>query len=352
MPEASELLEWETLTEAINEMKAPNNFLMRNFFGRSKPVSTRNINLSILRRGRQIAPFVARDGAATLASGRSEEHFSVEPPHIRRKKSMSPTELLSKRRAGTAIFVNEQDQEAAIADFLASEFETLMDDILNSEEWLAANILRGSLSYTSQDEVAFDINLNRSAAHDITLLGGDLWDSGTGKIRADFLTAMQLINDAVSQNVTDVILGDAAAEAFLEDATVRSILDVRRMQTGTVDLTNVIDPESGAMFLGEYVHGIRVWRYARTVEVNGVSESLIRTDHAEFIANTAMSQFITYYGAIEDMDAIGEAGEVLVSPRFSKSWIEKDPSRRMLLAESNPMPFLRRPDATLSMKVV
>lgn len=352
MPQASELLEWETLTEAVNEMKAPNNFLMRTLFGRSRPVRTRRINLSVLRRGRKIAPFVARDGAALLSDGRSEEHFSVEPPHIRTKKAMSPTELLSKRRAGTTIFPTEQAQEAAMAEYMASEFETLMDDVMNSEEWLAANILRGQVSYTSQDEVAFTVTLPRDASHNITLTGGDLWDSGTQKIRRDFLTAMQLVNDAVSLNVTDVILGEDAAEALLDDSEVRSILDVRRMRTGQIDLTQQMDPETGALFLGEYVHGIRIWRYARTVEVNGVSEPLIRPDYAEFVANSPAAQFVTYYGAIEDMDAIGDEGQVLVSPRFSKSWIEKDPSRRMLLVESNPLPYLRRPEATVSMKVV
>lgn len=352
MPEASQLLEWETLTEAVNEMKAPNNFLMRSFFSRSRPVRTRRINLSVLRRGRKIAPFVARDGAALLADSRSEEHFSVEPPHIRTKKAMTPTELLSKRRAGTVIFPSAEAQADAMAEYMSSEFESLMDDVTNSEEWLAAQVLRGQVSYTSQDEAAFDITIPREAAHSITLTGGDLWDSGTQKIRRDFLTAMQLVNDAVSLNVTDVILGEAAAEALLDDSEVRSLLDVRRMRVGMIDLTQQMDPETGALFLGEYVHGIRIWRYARTIEVNGVSESLIRPDYAEFIANSPAAQFVTYYGAIEDMDAIGEEGQVLVSPRFSKSWIEKDPSRRMLLVESNPMPYLRRPEATVSMKVV
>ena len=352
MPQASELLQWETLTEAVNEMKAPNNFLMRNVFSRSRAVNTRRINLSVLRRGRQIAPFVLRDGAALLTEGRSEEHFSIEPPHIRNKRPMTPSELLSKRRAGTTIFPTVEAQQAAMSEYMASEFEMLMDDVQNSEEWLAAQVLRGLVSYTSQDEAAFDITIPRDAAHDITLTGADLWDSGTQKIRKDFLTAAQLVNDAVSLNVSDVILGEAASEALLDDSEVRSILDVRRMRTGTVDLAQQIDLETGALFLGEYVHGIRIWRYARSVSVNGTPEALIRTDHAEFIANTPAAQFITYYGAIEDMDAIGDGGEVLMSPRFSKSWVEKDPSRRMLLVESNPMPYLRRPEATVSMKVV
>lgn len=352
MPNAQDLLTWETLTDAVNEMKNPNNFLIRKLFNRTKNVTTRKINLSTLRRGRKIAPFVVRDGAAVMTQGRTEETYTIEPPHIRTKRPMTPTELLSKRRAGSAIFIDKAAQEAAMAEFIADEFEQQMDDVTNSEEWMAAQVLRGAISYTSQDEAAFDITLPRDAAHAITLTGGDLWDSGTEKIRKDFLTVMSLINDAVSLNVTDVILGANAAEAFLESAAVQTHLDVRRLMTGSVDFTTQIDPESGAMFLGEYVHGVKIWRYARTVEVNGASESLIRDDYAEFVCATPSAQYVLYYGAIEDMDAVGEGGDVLVSSRFSKSWVEKDPSRRMLLVESNPLPWLRRPDSTVSMKVV
>jgi hypothetical protein len=51
------------------------------------------------------------------------------------------------------------------------------------------------------------------------------------------------------------------------------------------------------------------------------------------------------------MQAIG-AGRVLQSRRFSKSWEVEDPSARMLLVESNPLPVMRRPGATVSYSVL
>jgi hypothetical protein len=78
---------------------------------------------------------------------------------------------------------------------------------------------------------------------------------------------------------------------------------------------------------------------------------LIRPGYVEFVANSPAAEFVTYYGAIEDMQAIG-AGRVLQSRRFSKSWEVEDPSARMLLVESNPLPVMRRPGATVSMSVL
>jgi hypothetical protein len=333
-------------------MKAPNSFVKNLLYGRTKAVPTRNIELSFLNRGRKIAPFVERNGAAIMTEGRDETFRVIQPPHIRVKRPMTPSELLEKRRPGSVIFPGAGGIATAMREYMASELSMIMDDIDNSEEYLAAMSLQGAVSYSSADEAAFTITYPRSASHSYALAAADRWTASTASPRKDFLDAAQLISDDVSLNATDVILGTEAADAFLADAAgeLSSLLDIRRMSTGTVDLTQQI-AESGALFLGTYVHGIRVWRYGRQVEVGGSAVDLIRAKYAEFVAATPSAQFVTYYGAIEDMKAIG-AGKVLQSKRFSKSWEQEDPSARMLLVESNPMPVPRRPDATVSVQVV
>ena len=352
MPNSADVLSWSTLTPAVNNMKAPNSFIKNMLFSRDVPVPTRNIELSFLDRGRQIAPFVERNGAAIMTEGRDETFRVIVPPHIRVKRPMTPSELLNKRRPGSVIFPGADGIQMAMREYMANELAMLGDDITNSEEYLCAMALRGAITYSVTDQSSFTITFPRDAAHSYALGAGDRWNEATASFRKDFLDAATLVNDAVSLNVTDVILGTDAADAFLADACgeLSSLLDIRRMATGTVDLTQQI-AESGALFLGTFVHGIRVWRYGRTVDVNGTSTDLIRPKYAEFVARTPAAQFVTYYGAIEDMKAIG-AGKVLQSKRFSKSWEVEDPSCRMLLIESNPMPVPRRPNATVSVQVL
>lgn len=353
MPNSADVLSYSTLTPAVNERKSPNSFLKNMLFGRNVTVPTRNIELSFLRRGRKIAPFVERNGSAIMVGGHDESFAVVMPPHIRVKKPMNPSELLNKRRPGSVIHVDAGGINAAMRQFIADELSEIMDDVTNSEEYLCALAIRNALAYSSADEAAFSVTFPRSASHEVTLTGADLWSATTSSPRADFLTAAQLVNDDVSLNVTDVILGADAADAFLSHAQITTDLNVNTgsaLQTGNIDLTQQFQ-ESGAMYLGTYVHGIRVWRYARQVGVGSSTVDLIRPTYAEFVARSPAAQFVTYYGAIEDMKAIG-AGSVLQSQRFSKSWEEEDPSARMLLVESNPLPCMRRPDATVSMKVV
>lgn len=352
MPSSADVLSWSTLTPAINEMKSPNDFVKNTIFRVDRPVDTRNIELSFLRRGRKIAPFVKRNGAAIMTGGRDESFAIVSPPHIRIKRPMTPSELLTKRRPGSVIFPGADGIGAAMREYMANEMEMMLDDVTNSEEYLACLALRGAISYTSVDEAAFSVTFPRSASHDITLAGVNLWTDPASKPSKNVLQASQLISDDVSLAATDVILGSEAADAFLANAEVEKKLTFQPAyyRQGVLDLTNPI-ASSGALLLGEFVHGIRVWRYTRQVEVDGVATDLIRPKYAEFVANVPAAQFVTYYGAIEDMKAIG-AGRVLQSKRFSKSWEEEDPSARMLLVESNPLPCMRRPDATVSMKVV
>jgi len=354
---SADVLSWSTLTPTVNEMKEPNNFLKNRIFSRDITVPTRDIELSFLRRGRQIAPFVARDGAAIMTAGRTEEFRVIRPPHIRVKRAMTPSELLNKRRPGSVIFPGAGGIRRAMQEYIASELQMLMDDVTNAEEYLCSQALAGAISYSVADESAFTITYPRDAANTVTLSGTELWASddpprtvgGTARPSRDFLNAATLVNDAVQLNVTDAVMGAKATEAFLLNTETAALLDTRRLLTGSIDLTQQIQ-ESGALFLGEYVHGIKCWRYARTVSVNGSSTDLIRSKYVEFVAVSPAAQFVMYYGAIEDMKAIG-AGTVLQSRRFSKSWEEEDPSARMLLVESNPMPVMRRPDASVSMLV-
>jgi hypothetical protein len=352
MPNSADVLQWSTLTPAVNEMKSPNSFIKDVFFGREQAVETRNVELSFMDRGRKIAPFVLRDGEAVMTDGRTETFRVVQPPHIRIKRPMTPSDLLNKRRPGNVIFPGRAGMRSAIREYMANELAMLNDDVANSEEYLAAQALRGAISYSSEDQASFTITFPRSSDHDYALAAADRWTASTASPRKDFLDAAELINDAVSLTCTDVVLGTEAADAFIADAhgELGTLLDYRRLDTGMVDLTQQF-AESGALYLGTFVHGIRVWRYGRTVDVNGVATSLIRPKYAEFVARTPAAEMLTYYGAIEDMRAIG-AGSVLSSKRFSKSWEVEDPSARMLLVESNPMPVMRRPNATVSIQVV
>jgi len=353
MPTSAEVLHHSTMTRVVNEIRNPLSFIKNMFFSQEETVPTRHIEIGTIRRGRHIAPFVKRDGAALMVTGATEGSRLVKPAHIRIKRPMSPSELMNKRRAGSVIHIDKGGLQAAMRRYMARELGFMAIDIGNSEEYLCAQALRGIITYESDDEESFEVDFQRDASLTVTLTGSDLWTDPLSRPSANFLNASELVNDLSEGRITDVILGADARNAFLANAEVEKKLTFQpeHIRFGTIDLsTNFLD--SGALFLGSYVHGVRVWSYARKVLLpDGTEYELIRPDYAEFIWRHPSAERVVYYGAIEDMDALGE-GNVLEAKRFSKSWTTPDPSARMVLVESNPLPCLRRPDTSVSMKVV
>jgi hypothetical protein len=209
--------------------------------------------------------------------------------------------------------------------------------------------IQGVISYTSADEEHFQITLPKPAGNTITLT--DFWDQ-TANIWDNVLTARKQMHDVVRLQPTDCILGEEAATAFVNNSSVAKFLDMRNVTFGQLDLTNPIisaGVQMGAMFLGT-IAGVRFWAYHPTLDVNGTDTALIRSKYAEFVHRGPAAEFKTYYGAIDDLDALDQRR--LAARRFVKSRISWDPSELEMLVNSRPLPWPRRPGAIVSMKVV
>lgn len=353
MPSSADILSPVSLTAAVNEIRSPLSFLKNMFYSMDEMVPTETIELSTIRDGRSMAPFVKRDGSARLVDGDSEDFRIVRPAHIRIKKPLTPSELLDKRRAGFAIHQTSSDVNAAMRAYMSRELGSMMRKVQNAEEWLCSQAITGSIAYEDAEGVAFNVDFGRDASLVVTLTGADTWDQTTSVPSENFLQASELINDFSEGVATDVILGRNARAAFLANADVQKKLEFRPelIRQGQLDTTSTFR-DDGALLLGTYAHGIRVWSYGRKVTMpDGSVVDLIRPDYAEFLWRSPEAERVVYYGAIRDMKAIG-AGRVLMARRFSKSWEVEDPSARMMLIESNPLPCNRRPDTHVSMKVL
>ena len=357
MPEYSvNPLGWMSMTATVNEVRSPLSFLRNKFFGTEMTSPTKEVEVGTIRRGRKMAPLVRRGGAGVMVSGGSEEFRKVLPAHIRIKRPMTPSELINNRRVGTPIHITRGGQmEAAIRQYVARELGYMMDDIANTEEYLCALAIRGSIDYEDEQHVSMTVDFGRSASHDITLSGTDLWTDAASSPSDTFLTVSELVNDDSECIVTDCILGSTARDAFLANDEVRAkfLWRPEAVKQGVVDFMQQFQAD-GALFLGMYDRSIRVWSYARQLtlpeSMGGTAVDLIRPKYAEFLCGSANAQSKMLYGAIEDFDA-SPTGFV-ESKRFAKSWISKDPSARMELVESNPLPVLFRPDTTCSVQVV
>lgn len=348
-------LKWIALTAAINAIKSPNSFLQKLLYPRHQTLEVETIELGTISAGRDIAPMVKANGEAVLIGGTSKSFLTVAGPNIRIKQPFTPSELLYGREPGNALHI---DQGASIIptveQHIARDLQYQADMVTNNLEWLVAMSLQGTIQYILEDGEAFTITIPRSSDN-VIVMSTFLNDATPANVRVLALINLvkHVMADAEGLSPTDAICGSEAAAALMELAESGNMkwlgVDFSRMQVGGGMSFVEQFRDDGVIFLGE-LGGVRFWQYSRTANLNGVAKDMIRPKYIEFVSTSTNSDRVLYFAAIPDMDAL--QGRKIRSERFSKSWIEKDPSRMMALTHSRPMPWPRKPNATVSVKAV
>jgi len=339
----SELLETRVLTESIREVRSPASFLDRLLFANRQPQPDDKIEISTLHGDRQMAPFVEVNGEAINVDGYNEDFQVVSAPNIRIKRPMVATDAMLRRLGGFNVFTDRGQKEAQIREAIARDQQRMNDLLENNMEWLASQTLTGVVSYSVARQANFRLDFGRLATHNINAAVS--WATfATSQPADDLLAAARLINDDSELNATHAILSTEAATNLFKSASIQNVLDNRRMEAGSLEFR--LFEATGARFLGT-ISSIQLWEYGRSITVNGVSTPLIRAGYAEVVHVGPSNQFVSYFGAIPDWDAIEEG--LWMGEKFSKSWLTKDPSVRWMLLTSRPLPVPRRVNATVSL---
>lgn len=336
---------WRTLSEIVDERDAPNRFLTRLLFppAADRLLDTETVELFYRTGGRRMAPFVLRDAQAVTVPGRGEEAATIQVPTIKPAKNFDAPSLYLKRRAGDQIYGSQDQMIASMMREIADELADLDDRITNRIEWMVAQLLRGEISYSVEGGANFTITRPSHADMTDALTNTDAWDDAASDPGANFTTAKRLFELHARGNPTDCIMSQSAADAFLANPTVRAEIKTdTNLNAGRLDLSTFVDRD-GVLYLGRY-RGIDCWEYARTVEVDeaGTTEDLLEDKFVYFVSRSAeLNQPRMFYGAIIRQETV-EAGNVRMR-RFSKSWMQEDPSARRVIVETRPLPwFLNR----------
>lgn len=348
------ILQWSTLTAAVNEIKSPNSLMFNALYSDRQPLATETIEVGSFVRGREIAPFVRKGAEGIMVPGNSERFLTIDAPNIRIKRPFRPSPLLFNRHPGDVIFLpNQAYQLSSLEAFIAREMQGMADMITNAEEYLAARSLTGVITYEVADQEVFTITYPKPAANNIIL--GTKWDDADPtkpRVLRDIQAIRRVAADA-GVNLTDAWCSPEASSALINLAETGNLkfLDISRLNAGSMDLINGFN-EQGAMYIAN-IGGIRFWEYGRTATITsgGVATvtPMIRPKFVEFTGSNQASDRVMYYGAIPDMEAL--KGRKYVGRRFSKSWMVPDPSAMMQLTHSRPLPVPRRADANVSAQV-
>lgn len=341
------LFETRQMLSQISEMFPANNFLLNTFFREVNVTESEHIDIEVEKGKRKMAPFVhpLRQGKIDTREGYTAK--SMKPAYVKPKRSSTAADYLAKFIGENPYAPMSRAEKAAMLQ--AKDLSEMLDQIARREEWMAAQQLTSGLIPVVGEGVNVTIDLGIDTSH--VLANTDLIDNGWATASScaplDDLEALQLLISKDSGLYADVaVFGATAWQKFAASAQV--VAEDIKVDSSRATGTSVERPANvkGAIYKGT-ARGIDLWVYNEWyLDDADVLQPMIPAKKM-FLASS-QARAIRHYGAIMDVEVPGGA-PVRVWP---KTWVEKDPSQRILLLQSAPLPIYHQVDGIVIAQVV
>jgi hypothetical protein len=267
---------------------------------------------------------------------------SFKPAYIKDKRPLDPRRPVRRaigERLGGGLSAAEREQAN-----LVFEMEDQMAMIDRRLEWMAASALaNGTITVTGEGFPDTVVNFGRAAGLTITLTAGDRWGEAGISPADNIETWATLVLKESGAAVTDIVFTPLAWGLFIADPKIKAAIEYPRSGTSQVDL-------GGGRMVGGQFKGTwglyRLWLYNDWYidPADGVEKPMLADGTVIF--GSSDLEGLRAFGAI--MDPEFAYGALAYAP---KTWIEKDPARRMLMMQSAPLVIPTRVNAAGAAKV-
>jgi Phage major capsid protein E len=330
----------------INDLRSVKPWVLNRYFTYEINEQSEEIHFDKISKKRRIAPFVSPlvEGKIVQSQGFKTETF--KPAYIKPKTPIDPNRAV-KRAAGERIggeLSPMQRMQLALALELADHKE-MIDTRL---EAMAIEILQtGKVTITGEKYPTVVVDFGRASELTVALTGNFKWGGSTEKPLDDLQDWSALTLKASGAATRDVTMDVAAWNKFRKNAEVKEQLALFR---GTSTLSQDAVFTNGGVFMGT-VNGFNIFVYSNyydDVDGSGNDISVDMWGTGKVVMASPEELFgVRAFGAIRDEDAGFQA-----LPYFPKSWVEKDPSQRILLTQSAPLLVPERVNASLCATVL
>lgn len=325
------------LTRAVATLKRPQTGLLSLFFPLVETSAVEEIKFDMEDGKRRISPFVSPLVAGKLVEGLGKKTNTFKPAYIKDKRVLRPQDAF-KRTAGETIGGNLTPANRRMMQ-LRKEMTDQTDMLTRRMEVMASEAVRtGKVTVKGEGYPTQAVDFGRNADHTITLGAGETWG-------ADGVSPLDDIEDwslTVLKNsgavVDNVVMDTAAYRLFKADPKVEKAIDKELGAPGEFVLSSMA--KLGLSYKG-MIDNARYWVYSDWyIDADTGNEVSMLPENTVILGSSQM-EGTRHYGAIMDEEAGLQPMEF-----FPKSWVEKDPSLRILLMQSAPLTVPYRVDAS------
>ena len=330
MPNMVDLYTPRTLAEVVKTTPPVRTFLRDRFFTNVKTFPTERVDIDIVKGNRKMAAFIHPMVGGEIVQAEGYETKSYAPPLIN-PATVSTADKLLARLPGEDMYSGKTPADRA-AEKLIEEYNQLNDMTTRREEWMAAQVLTtGQLKVKGKgvDEV-IDFGLTNK----ITLASTKKWGASAADIWGNLKDWKQQVSRNGFANANMVIMGKAAADAFLADATIKNMLDNRRIEIGAIKPEEM---EGGITYYGHLnLPGVDIYGYDEVYldDETGETKPLIPDNVVLMIPSAA--SFMRAYGLCTYLDDDG-AWHRAETDRLLRTYVEHRPDRRFIELQTHPL---------------
>lgn len=345
------IYEPRTMGKIVTRMPAVHTFFKSTFFKHNETFHTKSVDVDFKKGNRALAPFVHRKiGGKTIPnSGYQTKQYT--PPLVAPNKITTVDDLL-KRQAGESLYGGKTPAERAV-EKLARDFVELDEMITRREEWMAAQaIFTGTIPIIGEgiDEVIDFSFTNKETIN----TAAKKWSSTSSDPIGDLKRWRKQVQKKGFVNCDICVMSDDVATAFINHEKVQKILDIK-----AYDLA-VIKPKqlpNGVTYIGSLKsEGLDIYTYNEWYLDNWTNPN--KPEQKPLVPEKTLSllssgaDYSMYYGAVTLIDEKSKDFFTVEGTRVPDTWIKKNPARRFLQINSNPLPIPHEVDSWFVAKVL
>ncbi len=318
-------------------------FLLDTFFPGSTFSDDEQIMFDVEVDNMEVAPFVSPLHAGRVMSDTGYQTKMFKPAYVKPIHDIKPNEPI-RRMLGEAIggTMSAGQREQAL---LGQKLILQQDMILRRKEVMAAAALYdGQITVVGPDYPSTLVDFQRDAALKVELLTTDRWGEDGVSPYDDVEEWIGIVSAKSGAAVNIVVMTPDAWKLYSEDPKLDKRLDRTRGQNAVVDLGYKPGLPGTPIYQGR-VGVVDFYTYNDSYTEGGVAKKLL-ADFTVLLGATGALEGTQAHGAILDPRAGYQPLEM-----FPTSWIENNPARRVLMTQSAPLVYPRRPNASMRVKV-
>lgn len=349
---ATNAFEPRSLARMIEIRKRPVNWYLDTYYtGGAEQHGTPLVQLDVLIGGQKMAPIQRPTDHSKLIARDAAAEKLIRLPYMKPGRATNAQEIISRRAPGSHLY-SDRDLVGAAQRQIGRDIEDLDDMIWRRMEYMAARgCITGKTPLVSLDEqgavlgIDAEVDWGMPGGHLVTIgNASEKWTHADSDPIANLRAWGALIAAAAGVSATVATLGAEAAAALIAHADIQKLLDVRRIEAGTLELREM--QVEGVNYLGRLA-GIDLYEDLRTYAADQTGTATPYTPTDRVVLGSRRAQNRVHYGPVVDLKCPAP-----MTQRWVKTWETDEPSQRFVAVHCSPLPALHQPDAIVSADVL